>query len=222
MSTTASRRPRIDRRTRAAKDEGRDPREALVEAAAKVFAERGFRAASVDEIAARAGFSKGAVYWHFDSKEDLFFALLEERIDRPVRQAIEGLESAPADVDMAPQADAVFGWLTEEQRDLVLLEYEYWSLAVREPRLRERYARRQAQLRDAYARAIELRLEHRGEPPPDLPAQEIATALIGALRGMALQKLVDPASVPPHMSSELHALVYAGVVARARAAAAED
>jgi AcrR family transcriptional regulator len=193
-----------------------------VEAAARVFAERGFRAASVDEIARQAGFSKGAVYWHFDSKEDLFFALLEERLDGPLRQAIESFESAPAEQDMSLTADDVFAFLVEQHRDLVLLEHEYWSLAVRDPRLRARYVERQAAFRKAYARAIEARLEHRGEPPPDIPAEEIAAALIGAIQGMALEKLVDPGAIPRHLPSELHALVYAGVVARARAAAGEE
>src|SRR5919198_6132991 len=95
----AATRTRIDRRTRAARSEGRDAREELLEAAARVFAEKGFQAASVDEIAERAGFSKGAVYWHFESKDDLFFALLAERIDRPTWEMIELLESAPPDQD---------------------------------------------------------------------------------------------------------------------------
>jgi AcrR family transcriptional regulator len=211
--------PRVDRRTREARSEGRDGREELLRAAAQVFAERGFQAASVDEIAERAGFSKGALYWHFQSKDDLFFALLEERVDRPLREAIQRFESAPAERDMSLQADDVFALLIEQQRDLVLLQIEYWSLAVRDRRLRARYVKRQTAFRKAYARAIEARLEHRGEPPPDLPAEQIAAALIGAIHGMALQKLVDPDAVPTHLPSELHAIVYAGVVARARAAA---
>jgi AcrR family transcriptional regulator len=223
MATSPSRprqrRPRVDRRTRAARSEGRDGREELLKAAAQVFADKGFQAASVDEIAERAGFSKGAVYWHFESKDDLFFALLEERVDRPLREAIQAFESAPAERDMSLQADHVFDLLIEQQRDLVLLQVEYWSLAVRDRRLRARYVKRQTAFRKIYARAIEARLEHRGEPPPDVPAEEIAAALIGAIHGMALQKLVDPDAVPPHLPSELHAIVYAGVVARARAAA---
>ena len=53
-------------------------RSRLLDAAAKVFAERGYRAASVDEVAAEAGFSKGAVYWHFASKEELLVAIFEQ------------------------------------------------------------------------------------------------------------------------------------------------
>ncbi len=52
-------------------------RQYLLQAAAQVFAERGFHGASLDEVAAAAGFTKGAVYSNFKNKEDLFLALLE-------------------------------------------------------------------------------------------------------------------------------------------------
>src|SRR2546427_11992467 len=103
-TVTRSRPRRLDRRTRAARAEQRDGREALLEAALEVFAERGYRDSSVDEIAERAGYSKGAVYWHFSSKDDLFFALLEERIDRPWGQTIDLLESAEPGRAMAFEA----------------------------------------------------------------------------------------------------------------------
>src|SRR5437764_1063026 len=51
----------------------------LLEAAARVFARKGYRAASVDDVAAEAGFTKGAFYSNFDSKEDVFAALVEDR-----------------------------------------------------------------------------------------------------------------------------------------------
>src|SRR5436190_12596775 len=99
---------RVDRRTRSARAEGRDGREALLAAALAVFAERGYRDASVDEVAERAGYSKGALYWHFSSKDDLFYALLEERILKPWEESISMLESASADEDMAPEASRLF------------------------------------------------------------------------------------------------------------------
>src|SRR5580658_225639 len=52
-------------------------RDYLLQAAAQVFADRGFHAATLDEIAAAAGFTKGAVYSNFKDKEDLFLAMLE-------------------------------------------------------------------------------------------------------------------------------------------------
>ena len=56
-------------------------RERLIDAAAQVFARQGFEAASLDEVAAAAGYTKGAVYSNFASKTDLFIALIERRIE---------------------------------------------------------------------------------------------------------------------------------------------
>ena len=209
--------PRIDRRTRTARAEGRDGREALLEAAAEVFALRGYRDSSVDEIAQRAGYSKGAVYWHFASKDDLFLALLEERIDRPTREMIELLESAPPEQDMVPEANQRFMEVLRGQRELLLLEHEYWSQAVRDPQVRARYTRRQAKLRAALAKALAVRVRHLGAPPLDADPEAMATAFMGLTAGLAQQKLVDPDTVPDHLLGDIFALVYAGHVARAQA-----
>jgi AcrR family transcriptional regulator len=192
-----------------------ETRAALLEAAERVFAERGFRAASVDAVVAAAGLSKGAFYWHFKSKDDLMFALLEERIDRPLRDWMERLESAPADQDMAPEASRWFVDLLQRERDALLLEQEYWALAARDAKLRSRYARRQAQLRAALARALEARSRQLGAPPLSTPATEVATAYLALANGLALERLIDPGAVPDHLLGETAALVYAGLLARA-------
>src|SRR2546423_5202565 len=90
-----------DGRTRAARAQRREARDELLAAALRVFAERGYRQAAVDEIAAAAGYSKGALYWHFSSKEELLMALLAERIDAPTRDALALLESAPPPRDLS-------------------------------------------------------------------------------------------------------------------------
>ena len=56
-----------------------------MQAARRVFGARGFHAATIEEIAAEAGLSNGAIYYNFESKGDLFFALLEERTERAPR-----------------------------------------------------------------------------------------------------------------------------------------
>ena len=61
-----------------------ETREALLDAASRVFARRGYHAAAVDEVAADAGFSTGALYSNFEGKEDLFLALLQREIERQV------------------------------------------------------------------------------------------------------------------------------------------
>src|SRR3954468_423481 len=95
---------RRDHRTRAARAERREAREELLGAALRVFAQRGYRRAGVDEIAAEAGYSKGALYWHFSGKDELLSALVEERVDAPLRAMVALLESAPPDRDMSLEA----------------------------------------------------------------------------------------------------------------------
>src|SRR3977135_2330030 len=92
---------RLDQRTRAARAQGREARDGALGAALRVFARRGYGQAGVDEIAAEAGYSKGALYWHFSGKEELLTALLEERIDAPMRDRVALLASAPPERDMS-------------------------------------------------------------------------------------------------------------------------
>lgn len=208
---------RLDRRTRSARAERRDARAALLRAAAAVFSERGFRDASVDDIAHRAGYSKGAIYWHFESKDDLFFALLEERLERPTREMIELLESAPPEQDMGPEASRRFAELLESERELLLLQHEYWSQAVRDSKLRARYASRRAELRAAFGRALSTRLEHLGAPPGALAGETetMATVIMGLSAGLAQERLIDPGAVPDGLLGDTIVLLYFGVVARA-------
>lgn len=213
MATRTRPRPRVDRRSRGARAEKRDARADLLEAALEVFARRGYRDSSVDEIADRAGYSKGAVYWHFESKDDLFLAVLEDRVDRPWLEGIALLESAPPEQDMSVEAGRVFLDLLRGEREALLLDQEFWSQAVRDPKLRARYARRQRRVRTALGRAISARIVHLGAPPSDDP-EGLATAVIGLARGLAQEKLIDPKAAPEDMLSRVLALIYAGHVAR--------
>src|SRR5215203_6722049 len=88
MATTA-RLTRQQRRERTRDD--------LVAAADRCFVEGGFHATSLDQIAAAAGYTKGAVYSNFASKEDLFFAVYERRAERAEAELEEVLdENGPA------------------------------------------------------------------------------------------------------------------------------
>ncbi|MGH2952637.1 MAG: TetR/AcrR family transcriptional regulator [Solirubrobacterales bacterium] len=207
---------RLDRRTRAARAQGREARDELLAAALRVFARRGYRQAGVDEIAAAAGYSKGALYWHFSGKEDLLLALLEERIDAPTREMVALLESAPPERDMAVEASGEFARRLSEQRDAVLLEREYWSLAIRDPELRAHYAERQTELRRALASAIEARARHLGTPDLPITAEDVARIVMSVIGGLAVDELIEPGSVNPELLGETLAVVYAGLVARAQ------
>lgn len=211
----ATKAKRLDGRTRAARAQGRAARDVLLDAALEVFARRGYRHAGVDEIADAAGYSKGALYWHFSGKEELLQTLLEERIDAPMRAMVELLESAAPDRDMSVEASREFARRLSDQREAVLLEREYWTLAIRDPELRTRYAERQTQLRRAMARALEARARHLGTPDLPMPADDVARVVMTVIGGLAVDDLVEPGSVRPELLGETLALIYAGLVARA-------
>ena len=210
------RRPtRVDRRGRAARAEGRDARKELLSAAADVFSARGFHDASIDAVAERAGYSKGTVYWHFAGKDDLFLALVEERVDRPMREMIELLRSAPADRDMAPEASKRFAALLAGQREWLLLDNEYWLQATRDPGLRRRYAARRRELRAALGDALASRAETLGAGQLGVAPERVATAIMALGVGLAQQALVDPQAVPDDLLGEIILLIYNGLTARA-------
>ena len=125
-------RPRRSRGRPPASTEGADSRTRLLDAAASVFAAKGYRAATVDEVAAAAGLSKGTFYWNFKSKEDLFQTLLEERIDRPARALMEITRTAPANRATASDVSAGLARLLTGERETLMLLQEYW--AARDPR----------------------------------------------------------------------------------------
>jgi AcrR family transcriptional regulator len=211
-------RQRRDQRTRSARAEQADARGELLKAAAELFAARGFRGASVEDIAERAGYSKGALYWHFESKDELFFALMDESVDAPTHEMIELLQAAPPERDMAPEAGRRLVELVGEQRDLLLLDHEYWAQAVRDPELRRRYAARRNELRVALGKALEVRLAHLGAPAGELAPADMATVVMCIVAGFAQERLIDPDAAPGELLGKAIVFLYRGLVASAGAA----
>jgi AcrR family transcriptional regulator len=201
-------------RPRASERNAAETRAQLLDAAASVFAASGYRGATVDEIVAEAKLSKGTFYWHFESKEELFGALLEERIDRPARALMELTESAPAEQPTAPAVNHGLATLFEQERELVLLLHEYRSAALRDEQLRARYLERQRTLREKLARALAARHTRTGVPLT-IPPQALATAFIALAEGLSGEALVDPDSVEEGLFGEILSLVYDGLAARA-------
>src|SRR5205823_1727192 len=151
-------------RPRASEREAAQTRRALIDAAAKLIAERGYRGTTVNDVAQRSGLSKGTFYWHFKTKEELLHAVLEERIDRPVMDLIARLKTASADEDMAPEASALLLALVTPGRETILLIHEYLALAMRDRGIRRRYLKRQAALRNALASGLDARARQLGAP----------------------------------------------------------
>ncbi len=88
--TPEAARNRTGRTARASSPRAEERRKSIIRAAIKVFAKKGYHAATMGEVVARAGIAKGTAYWYFPSKKDLFLAVLEEVSDafrREVRAA---------------------------------------------------------------------------------------------------------------------------------------
>ena len=76
-----------------------DTRQRIIASAATVFARKGYHGASLDQVAADAGLTKGAVYWHFQSKADLFLVLLDERFQRDMSEMSVKVDAAHNQAD---------------------------------------------------------------------------------------------------------------------------
>jgi AcrR family transcriptional regulator len=187
-------------------------REQLLAAAGRVFGRHGYRGASISRIAAEAGFSKGALYWNFASKEDLFFALLDEADER-LRVLLTLVATAPSDSDVSAELSRGLSAVLDEQRDMVLLFHEYSALAVRDPELATRYAKRNAQLRKELAAAITARQKARGVALV-VPAEHIATAVIALVGGLSIERLTEPEAVPEELFGQILSLIEDGLAAQ--------
>jgi AcrR family transcriptional regulator len=130
-------------------------RELLVAAASRVFARRGYHQATVEEIAAEAGFSTGAVYSHFSGKEELFLSLADLQVSERVAEIEAVADAAEREDDAGAETAAQFRSFLERDADWPLLFYEFWSLSVRNPDLQGELAKRRDAIRDALADTLE-------------------------------------------------------------------
>ena len=184
-------------------------RERLIEAAARVFAERGFHGASVEEIAAEAGYSIGAVYSNFDGKEDLYLALLDEHVRERVAEYRASFARARDDTERARGgADDWMAYLHRSGQS-VPLALEFWSYAVRDPRLRPRIAAAYRTFRATFAELIEKAAAADGIELPDGFAQRMGIVINALGNGMALEKLADPEGVPDELLGDTLAMIFA-------------
>lgn len=176
-------------------------REELVAAAAKVFARRGYHQATVEEIAAEAGFSTGAVYSNFEGKEKLFLALADRQVADRVAEIRAVADAAEREGDAGEEAAEQFRAFLERDPDWPLLFYEFWSVSVRNPELQGELAKRRNAIRDALAETLErVAAEHGFELRFSAPA--LATAIAASLNGLAFERAADPEALPDEVFAE--------------------
>lgn len=166
-------------------------REALLEAAARVFATHGFHGASIDVVAEEAGYTKGAVYAHFSTKDELYLALLDRHLASDAPPSVAMLESGAAIEDIAAEIEHGLPEELEKMRDWGILTYEFVLHAMRDEQVRLRLAERFDRACEEYERSLEKRFRARGEPlPKDLTQR--ARGLMAFENGLSLLGLVSP------------------------------
>jgi AcrR family transcriptional regulator len=175
-------------------------RDDLIAAADRRFVEGGFHATSLDQIAAAAGYTKGAVYSNFDSKEDLFFAVYERRAGVAETQLTEQLADDPA-AGLARISSDTSGRHGRDDRWLAVF-FEFWAHVIRHPELRGRFA--------AIHRRVQLPVADvaagRGA---ELPVAALPLAVAsGAMQiGLALERLTQPEVVDEALGARMGRLM---------------
>lgn len=112
-------------------------REQIIQAAGRLFSERGIYPSRIDDVAATAGVGKGTVYWYFSSKDEVVLAVIEEFFDR-AHEGLAALVQEPGTV-----AERLHDYVRShaaqliEQPHLAALAAEFYALAPREPKVRE-------------------------------------------------------------------------------------
>jgi AcrR family transcriptional regulator len=199
------------KRQRLTREQSKDQtRQRLLDAAQAIFMKKGFVAASVEDIAGAAGYTRGAFYSNFRSKSELFLELL--RRDHETMQA--GLhaifESAASREEMEKRVLSYYSTLHRENK-CFLLWVEAKLLAVRDGRFRIRFnafMHEKLEQLSAYIREFSVRV---GTPLP-LPAETLAIGLMGLCDGVQFFYTVDPQNVSFQMAESVLAGFFARVV----------
>jgi AcrR family transcriptional regulator len=161
----------------------------LLDAAEEVFVEKGIGAASVEEIAARAGYTRGAVYANFADKDALFAAVLDARLARRIDEIDALAAQARSPVELVARLRAEAGSRPDVARWGVLY-HEFWLQAMRDPDVRDRLVAHERTEREQLERAVRWLYEQAGVAPT-FPV-ELGALVVQALdRGMFLARQLD-------------------------------
>ena len=179
-------------RTRPTRDDTRDK---LFEAAARVCEEQGIGAASIEDIAAAAGFTRGAFYSNFKSKDELIIAMIEEHVDQSIRRMHELL----AEHKTLPDFMNALRTMDRSRQDPLgrspLLHMEMILFVARAEKRRPELAKRLRARRKLIADIVETTAKNGGRNGTLNPAWTGAVVL-AMEDGFRLHRLIDPETTP--------------------------
>lgn len=175
-------------------------RRQLLDAAAEVFARRGYAAASVEEVAESAGFSVGAVYSNFANKDELFAALMTDRAVNHMDEVADIFDSADAlSQDPLQALGRMLIAIADKDLHVAVLKTEFWLHAVRNPELMrieaDASARTLAAVRDILAGV----LDRNDVDQSAVSVDDFATITLALFSGLIRQRRIDPKRVSDDM-----------------------
>jgi len=194
-------------------------RQELLNAAETCFVTRGFHATSVDEVAERAGYTKGAVYSNCASKEDLFFGVYQRRVDHVITEVVPGLRQAGPERGFDWLATATIQRRNSDDGWLAVF-FEFWAHVLRHPELRSRFAESHTRFLEPLTDGVRQLAADRGRTlPSDLTAFQVVLAWNAMEVGLGLERLTQPEDVDVELARRMGSLLLDAVLGAAPAAA---
>jgi AcrR family transcriptional regulator len=167
---------------------GESTRNSILNASVKLFSERGFNAASVDDICAEAGVSKGAFYHHFKSKHDLFMALLDSWL-RNIDKAIEGAGDVSV-LDALERVTEVFPYIFHSASGYLPMFLDFWLQASRDEELWQAAVAPYRRYHKYFTSLIQRGVDE--GTFIEIDAELASRMIISTAMGLLMQSLMDP------------------------------
>ncbi len=189
-------------------------RSSLLKAAAKLFCREGLEGTSVEQVAQTAGYTKGAFYANFKSKEELFLVMLDERFAQELERLDRSLAGTQEPLQEAESAAADFiHFASDEQWPRLYVQFV--AHAVRDEEFRQELATRQRAMRERLTELFCRWKDGIGHIPP-IPLEDVTAMFFFMADGFLVDQMVDPS-----FSEELYA-VMVGVFLRGLKAMASE
>jgi AcrR family transcriptional regulator len=166
-------------------------RAALLRSASRSICEHGMHGASIDRIAAEAGYTKGAFYANFASKEELFLVILDEKFAAELERLEAAMDGSGKPADEARQAAEEFLTYVDRDPEWPRLYQEFATHAARNDAFRAELAARQRALRSRMADVF-ARWTSALDVEPALPHADVAAMTFVMADGFLLDRIIDP------------------------------
>ena len=204
----------MSQQTLTRREKQRHTRKCLLEAAAQIFSRQGLEGTSIDQVAQTAGYTKGAFYANFKSKEELFLVMLDEHFSRELERLDAQLTGNQDALDEALAAAADFVHFADDE-DWPRLYFQFVAHAAQDDEFRQELATRTAAMRERMGQILQ-RWKEGYDHAQSLPIQQVTAMLCFMADGFLVDRMIEPG-----LPEELYTAMV-GIFLRGLKAMAED